>query len=150
MEKSKKLETALKRANALEKVRQLQQEAQQLLPLNRDLMAVNVVEGDVPLSAVSSALALYKAAVEPHLDPHRQDAQARWTASHKETDLRFFCLSPSAKKWKYHIDWIYPDDLPTRAAMASLFDALQIRRVSRRFPTPFFNAVFERFLFTLF
>ena len=128
MEKAKKLEASLKRAKAQEKVRQLQQQAQRVLPLNRELMASNVVEGDVPLEAVASALRLYKEAVEPYLEPERQDAQARWRASLDGAELNFFCLSPSAKKWKYHIDWVYPDDLATRGVMAQLFEALGVQR----------------------
>ena len=41
--------------------------------------------------------------------------------------MNFFCLSPSEKKWKYHIDWIYPNDLRTRGQMSELFDMLHVK-----------------------
>ena len=128
IDKCKMLETALKRVKAEEKVRVLQREAQQQLPLNRDLMACNVIEGDVPLEAVNEALRLYKDHVEPHLEPEREESQARWSSpSDVGENLNFFCLSPSEKKWKYHIDWVYPEDWKTRTVMESLFRGLKVR-----------------------
>lgn len=82
----------------------------------------------MPLEAVSAALRLYKTAVEPFLEPDRSDPQAKWRATLDDEELSFFCLSPSAKKWKYHIDWVYPDDLATRQSMQALFDALEVKK----------------------
>lgn len=102
---------------------------QAALPLNRELMAVNVVAGSVPESVVQDAKQLYETHVKPYLDADRTEAQVRWDseAAQDNDRLTFFAVSPSEKKWKYHIDWVYPNNINTRSHFQKLFDGLKVK-----------------------
>jgi len=127
-EKVTKLEAKLKRMKTERQVEKMKRQAQGQLPLNRQLMAVNVIDGAVPESVIVDARQLYETHVKPYLDADREEVQVRWESAVKEgISHTFFALSPSEKKWKYHIDWVYPNDLPTRSCFQTLFDGLQVK-----------------------
>jgi len=138
-ERAKKLEQALKLLDTERKIDSLKRRAQAALTLNRELTAVNVVEGDVPEEPIEAARQLYEQHVVPYLDSERSEAQVSWVSSHQvaeevpqggahqPTEQRFFALSPSEKMWKYHIDWVYPDNLETRGVFERIFADLGVR-----------------------
>jgi hypothetical protein len=64
-----KLERKVLSIRAEHKEEAQQRQAQALMPLNRELLAVNVVQGAIPEPVLQDAVALYEALADPYPEP---------------------------------------------------------------------------------